>query len=88
LGSHADRWGGKRKRSFLKKRTKKLLNPGPRLSGKTEAKFAKVFCFFFFKKEVLACFLSGGLRAPRAPLGRGRRRSIGQRAQQGKTRDE
>jgi hypothetical protein len=41
--------------SFLKKRTKKLLNPGPSLSGEAEAKRAKVFCFFFSKKK---CFLS------------------------------
>jgi len=37
--------------SFLKKRSKKLLNPGPGLSGKAEAKYAKVFCFFFSKKK-------------------------------------
>jgi hypothetical protein len=35
----------------LKKRTKKLLNPGPSLSGKAEAIKAKVFCFFFSKKK-------------------------------------
>jgi hypothetical protein len=39
--------------SFLKKRTKKLLNPGPCLSGKAEAKYVKVFCFFFSKKKGL-----------------------------------
>jgi len=35
----------------LKKRTKKLLDIGPGLSGKTEAKQKKVFCFFFSKKK-------------------------------------
>jgi hypothetical protein len=37
----------------LQKRTKKPLHPGPSLSGKAEAKFAKVFCFFFSKKKAL-----------------------------------
>jgi len=35
----------------LKKRTKKLLSIG------TAANAAKVFCFFFFKKEVLSIFV-------------------------------
>jgi hypothetical protein len=39
--------------SFLKKRTKKLSNPGPSLTGKAEAKRVKVFCFFFSKKKSL-----------------------------------
>jgi hypothetical protein len=38
----------------LKKRTKKLLNPGPSLSGKAEAETDKSFLLLFFKKEGLA----------------------------------
>jgi hypothetical protein len=40
--------------SFLEKRTKKLLHPGLSLSGETEAKQIKVFCFFFSKKKSLS----------------------------------
>jgi hypothetical protein len=40
--------------SFLKKRTKKLLNPKPSLAGKAEAETDKSFLLLFFKKEVLA----------------------------------
>jgi hypothetical protein len=36
--------------SFLKKRTKKLLNPGPSLSGETEANVQKFFASFFQKR--------------------------------------
>jgi hypothetical protein len=47
----ADIRQAKGSRSFLKKRTKKLLDPGLSLSGKAEAKHAEVFCFFFSKKK-------------------------------------
>jgi hypothetical protein len=40
-----------RKSFFFEKRTKKLLNPGPSLSGKAEAKFVKVFLLLFFQKK-------------------------------------
>jgi hypothetical protein len=38
----------------LKKRTKKLLQTGPSLPGKAEAKKNKSFLLLFFKKEDLA----------------------------------
>jgi hypothetical protein len=40
-------------RSFLKKRSKKLLRIGPSLAGWTEA-MSKGFLLLFFKKEGLA----------------------------------
>jgi hypothetical protein len=49
----------------LKKRTKKLLNPGRGLSGEAEAKTAKSFLLLFFKKE--------GLASARPPLPNARR---------------
>jgi hypothetical protein len=36
--------------SFLKKRNKKLLNPGPSLSGEAEANVQKFFGSFFQKR--------------------------------------
>jgi hypothetical protein len=47
--------------SFLKKRTKKLLNPGRSLSGKAEAETDKSFLLLFFKKEGLT---SSATRTP------------------------
>jgi hypothetical protein len=41
------------RRSFLKKRTKKLYEFGFGLAGKAAAKQTQVFCFFFFKKAGL-----------------------------------
>jgi hypothetical protein len=37
--------------SFLKKRTKKLLDPGPSLSGKAAANMQKFFASFFQKRS-------------------------------------
>jgi hypothetical protein len=37
--------------SFLKKRSKKLLDIRPSLSGEAAARHVKVFCFFFSKKK-------------------------------------
>jgi hypothetical protein len=83
------RIGGEGKESVLfEKKNQKTFESWAEALRKDRSQICKSFLLLFFKKEVLACFLSGGLRAPRAPLGRGRRRSIGQRAQQGKTRDE
>jgi hypothetical protein len=48
------RWVSQGSSSFLKKRTKKLLNPGPSLSGEAEANVQKFFGSFFSKKN---CFL-------------------------------
>jgi len=47
-------WAGKIKEgcSFLKKRTKKLLFVGARLSGSARQGI-NVFCFFFSKKKAL-----------------------------------
>jgi hypothetical protein len=39
--------------SFLKKRTKRHLRPGPSLSGEAEAETDKGFLLLFFKKEDL-----------------------------------
>jgi hypothetical protein len=46
-------WKRRQECSFLKKRTKKLLLTELRLFQHAHSK-SKVFCFFFFKKEVLA----------------------------------
>jgi hypothetical protein len=40
--------------SFLKERTKKLLNPGRSLSGNAEIVTKESFLLLFFKKEGLA----------------------------------
>jgi hypothetical protein len=69
---------------FFEKRTQKLLDPGPSLSGKNEAKFAKVFCFFFPKKKALRPFPSiskkRSVNRPRAIM---RRRTQGRVRQAG-----
>jgi hypothetical protein len=41
------------KQFFFEKRTKKLLDLGPSPSGEAEARYVKVFCFFFSKKKTL-----------------------------------
>jgi hypothetical protein len=52
---------GKESTSFLKKRSKKLLNPGPSLSGWGEPRLVEVFWFFFSKKN-------GFLPSPDCPV--------------------
>jgi hypothetical protein len=56
-------------RSFLKKRTKKLLNLGSVSNGKTAAKIIKSFLLLFFKKEVLPYLGGGNACACTAPVG-------------------
>ena len=65
-------WRQERKRSFLKKRTKRLLIPAPcgNLSGHGPAplcrrKRSKSFCFFFFRKRRRSGFLLRMRKKPR-----------------------
>jgi hypothetical protein len=61
--------GEKSKTSFLKKRSKKLLLFGVRglLRMVHVYQLAKVFCFFFFKKEVFLSFFYCGVPTVKHP---------------------